>query len=620
MEKATQDKNIISITTPLGKDVLYLTKFELQEGVSSLFSIQAFVYANNELVDVKSIVGKSVTIKIVYNLDGMLSERFINGIVSSARSTGSRATVVADGEKYQDYILKIEPNLSLLSGRTNCRIFQAVNFENIVKTIFAEHDVKVQSELQKNYPIYDYKVQYHESDLDFVNRLLEEEGVFFFFHHDESDHYVVLADDITAYKECPEATVTYTTGSYSEAHIHSWSAGVAVVPGSSVRRGYDFIKPGEIPSGKHAKTELISPQSGMEVYEYQAESEFNRRAQSSANIALESLQKDVELSSGGSNCRSFSAGQYFTFKGHEDSRFKNKSYVLTHVNLQISVSNQVGPQKSPYQFIQNQFSCVPKETVYRPAQLTPKPRIYGAQTAVVTGNDGDEIYVDKYGRVKVLFHWDREGVPDSTSSCWIRVAQNWAGNRWGAFFFPRVGQEVLVEFLDGDPDQPIISGALYNGDLMPPYDLPGNKTQSGIKTCSTKEGGVDNYNEIRFEDEKDNELLYFHAEKDHHLIIENDFYSFVENNSNQVVKNDSQVSIENDLQKTVKNDYKLQVDNNINEKIGKQLIIDAGNKIVIKSGGASITLSSGGSIDIKGSSIKVNGSDISLKAGTIAVN
>lgn len=620
MEKATQDKSILRIDTPLGKDVLYVNKVEVQEGLSSLFSIQAYVYANNELVDTKLIIGKPVTITLVYNLNGELSKRFFNGYVSSVHSSGSRIPVVAEGENFQDYVLRIEPSLSFLSQRTNCRIFQKVNFEDVVKKVFSEHGVKIQSELKKNYPLYDYKVQYHETDLNFVSRLLEDEGVFYFFRHDESNHYVVLADDVTAYKECQESQVSFTTGSFSEAHIHSWFGSVSVAPGSSVKRGYNFIKPAEKPSGEHQNSGLIPQQSGMEVYEYLAASEFNLRAQNVANVALESLQRDVELSAGGSNCCSFTAGQYFTFKDHEDSRFTNKSYLLTNVSLQIAITNQVGSQKSAFNVIQNQFSCVPKETLYRSTQHTPKPRIYGAQTAVVTGDEGDEIHIDKYGRVKVLFHWDREGIADSTSSCWIRVAQNWAGNRWGAFFFPRVGQEVLVEFLDGDPDQPIISGALYNGDLMPPYDLPGCKTQSGIKTRSTKEGGEANFNEIHFEDEKGSELLYIHAEKDHQLMVENDFQSLIENNCCKTVKNDEKALVENNYQRTVKNDYTLQVDNNLNEKIGKELVIDAGSRIVIKTGGASITLSSSGAVDIKGSSIKVNGSNIALKAGSIALN
>ncbi|OLQ69963.1 type IV secretion protein Rhs [Photobacterium proteolyticum] len=636
MKKATQDNNIIRIDTPLGKDVLHLTQIEIQEGISSLFSIQAHAFTNGQLISSKELIGKPATITLLYNNDVVVSKRFFNGVVTSVRSVGSRMSAIADGDKYQDYILSISPSLSFLSQRTNCRIYQKLNVEDIIKQVLSEHEVKIQSELKKSYPIYDYKVQYHETDLQFVNRLVEQEGIFYFFRHDESNHYVVLADDVTAYQECTESLVAFTTGSLSEAHVHSWSGALEVAPGSSVKKGYDFITPASKPSGEHVNSSLVVQQSALEVFEYQAGSEFNSRAQDVANVSLESFQRDTEQCSAASNCRSFSAGQYFTFKSHEDKRFEGKGFLITQLNMEVAITSQTGASKSAYQTIRNQFSCVPKETLYRPQQLTPKPRIYGAQTACVTGDEGDEIHIDKYGRVKVLFHWDREGVADSTSSCWIRVAQNWAGNRWGAFFFPRVGQEVLVEFLDGDPDQPIISGAVYNGDQMPPYELPGKKTQSGVKTRSTKEAAEDNFNEIRFDDDKGNELLAIHAEKDHHLMVENDYqlliendcrhtvnndHQFVvENNSQQTIKNDYQLLVENNCNQTITNDYTLKVDNYLNADIAKELVINAGKKIVLKAGGASLTLSSSGAIDIKGSSIKVNGSTIALKAGSIALN
>ncbi|KLV03741.1 type IV secretion protein Rhs [Photobacterium aquae] len=636
MIKATQDKNIIRIDTPLGKDVLHITKVEIQEGISMLFSIQAHVYTNGQLISADDLIGKSVTITLLYNVQSSVLERYLNGVVTAIRSVGSRVTAHADGEKYQDYVLEISPACHFMAQRTNCRIFQKLNVKEIVNQIFSGHGVKVQSKLNKTYPRYEYKVQYHESDLDFATRLLEQEGIFYFFTHDKSNHYIVLADDITAYKDCAEAQVEFTTGSLSEAHIHTWSSGLEVTPGSSVKQGFDFIKPTEKPQGTHANTSLTTQQAATEVYEYQAGSEFNLRAKDVASLALDALQRDTQLSSGGSNCRSFSAGKIFTFKAHEDKRLIGKGFLITQLSMEISITSQTGSSKSLSQTIQNQFSCVPKETVYRPLALTPKPRVYGAQTACVTGDKDEEICIDKYGRVKVLFHWDREGKSDSTSSCWIRVAQNWAGNRWGAFFFPRVGQEVLVEFLDGDPDQPIISGALYNGDQMPPYALPDKKTVSGIKSRSTKKGGGDNFNEIRFDDDKGNELFYMHAEKDHQLVVEHNhqilvendsFHTIknnsvltVENDSSQTVKNNAALTVENNLQRAVKNNFTSKVDKNQNETIGKELVIDAGSKITLKSGGASLTLSSDGSVDIKGTNISINGSKIALKAASIALN
>lgn len=612
MEKATQDNNILRLDTPLGKDVLHITKAEVSEGISTPFSISAHTFTNGQLIEAKSLVGKSVTIALLYNQGDAVKERYFNGHVSNVRSLGSRVSAVADGDKYQDYLLTISPTLIFLEGRTNCRIFQEENVEDIVKKILGEHKVKVSSKCTKTYPIYDYKVQYHETDLEFVSRLLAEEGIFYFFSHKKGEHTLVLADDVTAYQKSPEASVAFTTGSLAEAHIHAWSGGLDLPPGKTVKQGYDFLKPATKPKGDHVNSDLSDIQSKQEVFEYQAESEFGKRAKSAANVSLESLQRDTYLSSGSSNCRSFSPGDFFTFKSHEDKREEKKSYLLTRVAMEVSISSQIGSIKGASQTVVNQFTCVPKDVLYRPQQQASKPRIYGAQTAQVTGDPGDEIHVDKYGRVKVLFHWDREGKPDSSSSCWIRVAQNWAGNRWGAFFFPRVGQEVLIEFLDGDPDQPIISGALYNGDQMPPYALPANKTQSGIKTRSSKGGGDANFNEIRFEDDKGKELLYLHAEKDHQLMVENDQSDTIGNNRNIEITNNESVTIGGERVTDVGKSDKL--------TIGKELIIDAGSKITIKTGGASISMSSSGSIDIKGTNISINGSAIALKAGSIALN
>lgn len=304
MKKATQDNNILRIETPLGKDVLHITKAEFSEGISMPFSLHAEVYSNGQLIEPTSLIGKTVTVALLYNKGQSVSKRYFNGVVVNFRSKGSRMPVIDDGELYQDYVIEISPSLIFLTHRTNCRIFQKASVDEIAKVILDEHNVNFRSMLTKTYPTYDYKVQYHETDLSFVGRLLEQEGIFYFFIHEKEDHTLVLADDITAYTECPESHVTFTTGSLSEAHIHTWSGGLTSAPGSSVKQGYDFIKPADKPKGQQVDAELHSQQSITEVFEYLSSSEFNSRAQEQANISLESLQRDVERSSGGSNCRS----------------------------------------------------------------------------------------------------------------------------------------------------------------------------------------------------------------------------------------------------------------------------------------------------------------------------
>ncbi|UXI02695.1 type VI secretion system tip protein TssI/VgrG [Photobacterium sp. TY1-4] len=628
MKTSTQENNIIRIDTPLGKDVLHLTKMELHEGISVPFSIHAYVYTNGVLINSKDLIGKPVSFTVLYHSGDSVSEKYLHGYVSTLRSNGSRVAASAEGDKYQDYVIDVCPSLDFSYQRTNCKIYQNLNIEDIVKSVLSVHNVNIKVDLKRSYAKYEYKVQYHETDFDFVHRLLEEEGIFYYFTHSLSSHTMVLCDDVTCYKPCVESSVAFSTGSLTEAHIHRWIGGLEVSPGKVAKKGYDFIKPGAKPSGSQAETSLSKQQSATEVFHYQAGSELNDRIQDQSALMLEALQRDTELSSGASNCRTFSAGQYFTFKSHEDKRLEGKSFLLTHVYLEIAIASQTGSSKSSHQSVHNQFSCVPKETLYRPKPITSKPRVYGVQTACVTGEKQDEIHIDKYGRVKVLFHWDREGVADNTSSCWIRVAQSWAGNGWGASFFPRVGQEVLVEFLDGDPDQPIITGALYNGNNLPPYSLPAEKSVSGIKTRSTKEGGGSNFNEIRFDDKKDNELFYLHAEKNYQVFVENDASETIKNNQSVLVENDRLSQVKNNYSSKVDNDRNEEVGNNKTEKVGNnksekvsnKLEIDVGSEMVIKCGGASIKLSSDGSIDIKGTNIKVNGSKIALKAGMINLN
>lgn len=598
----TQDNNIISISTPLGKDVLYLTRFSAQETMSQLFSISASTYTIGTRISLDDLIGQQVCITL-RSSNLLIQNRYFNGVVSYIECSGSRTAASDISEDYIDYHLTIQPTVAFMKKRINSRIYQNKSIIDIITDLFGQHSVVFKDNTIATYPKYEYCVQYQESDLDFVNRLLQLEGIFYYFEHTESAHTLILADAENAYAKCDEASVECYSGSLSTSHVASWNGSLSMVNGAFAQKGYDFEQPKKFPSGDNAVATMPS-QDLYEVYDYVGASEFNKRAKATADIRLEALQKDMHKSTGQSDCRSFGVGKTFTFSAHEDSRYTGKSFVITGLHTTASQPNQTGAIHSSGESYRNSFECVPIGTIYRPSLIRNKPLINGVQTAIVTGDSGDEILVDNYGRVKVQFHWDREGQNDSKSSCWIRVAQNWAGNKWGAFFFPRVGQEVLVEFLNGDPDQPIISGAIYNADLMPPYTLPGKKTQSGIKTRSTKGGAVDNFNELRFEDEKGKELLFFQAEKNHQLNVKNDQTDTVGNNRTSSISNDDIVN----------------VNNNQTIDVGKTLNITAGTEIVFKAGGASITMKSGGAIEIKGTDITVNGTKIALSAAAISLN
>jgi type VI secretion system secreted protein VgrG len=603
MQQATQDKNSIKIDTPLGKDALILTRFVFSEGLSQLFSVKAEVYGNGREIKPAELIGKEVTITLEL---GGKKQRYIHAVVADVTALGARVSKEAAEAEYRDYSLQLVASAWYMQHRINSRIFRKKNVLKIVEQIAGEHGVKIDvaAKVQGSYPDYDFKVQYEENDLDFIQRLLQQEGIFYYFEHTKSAHKLILADKATAYEPCAEAKVKFNNGSLAEAHIHHWQKALVMAPGKYVQRGFDLKKPASLPTGEANKGRLVSGHADYEVFHYDAESEFHPRSKHIADIRLEALQRDIERRTGASNCRSFSIGKTFTLTEHEDNAEAGKQYVITELVLTAAIASQTGAAKTSQQQISNTFYCVPKDVAYRPHLSLVKPLITGVQSATVTCKGSEEISVDELGRVTVKFHWDRSDITDHESSCPIRVSQNWAGKNWGAFFFPRRDQEVLVEFLNGDPDQPVIIGAVYNSDHMPPYSLPDEKTQSGIKTRSSKGGGAANFNEVRFEDKKGEELFYLHAEKDFELQVEN--------NQTDMVGKDRLTTVKGNDTETVNKDRKNTIDGNDSLKVGKKLVIDAGDAITIKTGAASISMKSDGSIDIKGVNITIKGSKVSI--------
>ncbi len=611
MRKATQDSNPIAITTPLGKDCLYLTRFEAQEGLSQLFRHEVRMHTNGTEIDPVELIGKPVSVSLKMPKDSGLPPRYFHGIVSELSSMGSRIPQEADGHLYRDYAATIVPAAWLMMHRVNCRIFQNLSMLEIVTTLLDEHDIKIKNTLGSTYPAYEYCVQYQESDWDFVSRLLETEGVLYYFEHSKDWHVLVLADSAAAFQPCVESNVIYSSGTLAQAHIHQWHGGLNITPGKYTLRGYDLLAPGQVQEKSDVGETMLRNHGEYEIFHYEAEGNLSRRADNIAELRLEGLQRNKHVRRGASNCRTFTSGKTFSFFDHEDSKEIGAGYLLTEVTLVVSVPNQSGPNQTVGPLLNNTFTCVPDNVIYRPVATVPKPIMHGVQTAVVTGDNGDEIHVDKFGRVKVQFHWDREGKHDSNSSCWIRVSQNWAGNRWGAFFFPRVGQEVLVDFLNGDPDQPIIVGAVYNARQMPPYDLPGQKTQSGIKSQSSEGASANNFNELRFEDKKGHEQVALQAEKDLNITVKHDQVAGIANHRSAEIGGNDALRVKGDRQANIGGDEQM--------NIGGQLTIDAGSSVTIKTGGASISMKSDGSIAIKGKSLSFEGADVSIKGDLIAI-
>jgi len=516
MADFTQENRRLRITTPLGDDELLLSSLTGTEGISTLFGFDAELIGRGDAIDFDAIVGKNVTISIL--MEG--GDRYVNGIVSRFAQGGTVGS-------HASYHAQIVPWLWFLTRTSDCRIFQNKTVPDIVQGIFKDYgfsDFKLK--LQGSFPTWDYCVQYRETDYNFVARLLEEEGIFFYFEHEKGKHTLVLANNPGAHQACP--------GTSSLRYIHDMSIGDEedVVTW--------FKKEQEVRASRYAATDynfetpsldLMSKATGTDARKYElydfpgAGGSPAKRERLEQLVKVRQQEEDATRVAfeGGGYCRGLTPGYLFDLSGvgtGNIAHFDGK-YLVTAVRHHATEAFE--PEgDAPGLTYANDFHCIESKIPFRPTRRTPRPIVNGVQTAVVVGPSGEEIFVDKYGRVKVQFFWDREGKKNENSTCWIRVSHGWAGKNWGMIAHPRIGQEVIVSFLEGDPDCPIITGRVYNAEQMPPYDLPSKMTQTGIKTRSTKGGTPANFNEIRFDDLKGQEELYVHAERDEVIIVERD--------------------------------------------------------------------------------------------------
>jgi type VI secretion system secreted protein VgrG len=501
----TQKNRILSCTTPLGQDVLLLGAFSGTEGISQLFSYELSMISDRQDIAAKEIVGKSVTWRVLVK---DTAPRFFNGYVS--RFTGSGLGL----RQSRSYRARVVPWLWFLTRTANCQIFQKKSAPEIITSVFDDLGFSdYQLELKNNHPKRDYCVQYRESAFNFVSRLMEEEGIFYFFRHEDGKHTLVMADQKTSYKDLPANPIE--PGATVDTFDHQYD----YRPGKWTRTDYNFETPAtNLLTSTNTLVDLPNI-TKYEMFDYPGDYLVKGDGTAGTKLRMEEEETAFDVATATSACATFTPGGKFTLIEPDVKSEDGKSYVVTSIeHTAIDVDFQSSDRPSEYS---NVFQCIPAAVTFRPARRTPRPLIVGAQTAVVVGPAGEEIYTDKYGRVKIQFFWDRKGKKDENSSCWVRVAENWAGKNWGIVFNPRIGQEVVVEFLEGDPDRPIITGRVYNADQMPPYDLPANQTQSTIKTRSSKGGSTDNFNELRFEDKKGKEEVYFHAEKDFNRVVEN---------------------------------------------------------------------------------------------------
>ena len=567
-----QSKRIISVESPLGPDALVFRRMTGTESLGKPFEYKLELLSDDSNIQCADILGQNITVK----LEAEYGEyRYFNGFVSQFDYAG---TV----DRYAVYKATIKPWLWFLTRTTDCRIFQAQSATDIIQSVLRDNGFSdFEMVVSRTCASREYCVQYRETDFAFISRLMEEEGIYYYFRHDIGVHTLVLTDDISSHDSV--GSILYYPPDQDrrdEQHISRWQTNTQVKSGRYAATDFDFIKP-----RKQLESRSASPgsydHSDDEIYDYPGLYYEKNLGDSLTRIRLEELQATAEQCSGRGNSSKVTTGKTFKLE-HFPRDDQNIDYLVTETRLELCSDDYISQNASI-----NSHTLVPKKDVlsckfnvlkqsvpFRSPSVTPKARVEGTQTAIVVGPAGEEIYTDEYGRVKVQFHWDRLGTSDENSSCWIRVSQNWAGKRWGAIFLPRVGQEVIVDFLEGDPDRPIITGRVYNGDNPTPYGLPANKTQSGIKSQSSKGGDYRNFNELRFEDKKDSEEVYFHAEKDFNRVVENNdslrvgFDKQSPGNQSVAIHNDRTVTVGHDQMFSVGHDQTITVDHDESITIG----------------------------------------------------
>lgn len=579
-------ERIAEVTTELG-DGLKLQSVQGTESLSTPFAYDLDLISVDPRVDLASVLGTTMTVHIDLG-DGAL--RHIHGVVTDFGQQTAQG-------RYMHYRAQLRPHLWLLSLSADCRIFQRMTVPDIVRQVLREHGcTDVEMDLQ-SYPTREYVVQYRESALNFVSRLLEEEGIYYFFIHEDGKHSLVLADSYSAHSFAPGyADVPYyppagDTEQRERDHLNAWSVHRQLRLGTYAMTDYDFTRP-------RADLAVNSPAPGSslhsdyEAYDYPGLYQEVSQGERLARVRRESHQYAGLLRSGSGDVRGLAAGNLFKLRKHPQDA-ENLEYLILSASINIFNGSFESGQGDSGADCSASISALESSEPFRPSQTSRKPEVTGPQTATVVGPSGEEIWTDKYGRIKVQFHWDRKGASDENSSCWIRVAQQWAGSGFGSMHIPRIGNEVMVEFLEGDPDRPIITGRVYNAANMPPFPLPDNATQSGWRSRSTLGGNPNNCNELRFEDKIGAEQVYMQAEKDMDTLVKDAQTLTVGTTRHKEIGTDETVNVGANRTEQVGADETISIGANRAELVsGNENINIGGNRIEQVSGSETISIGS----------------------------
>ncbi|WP_095199095.1 type VI secretion system Vgr family protein [Mesorhizobium carmichaelinearum] len=561
------------VQTPAGADLTF-THLVGRDEISRCFAYTVGFVSPKADIDPLKMLGGMVSVEGESD-----PKRWFSGLVSEFRLTR-----IEDRLAYYEAVVR--PWLWFLGNTTDCRIFQNMTAVEIVEKIFSKYGTaKFEKRLQGSYPSREYCVQYDESDLDFVQRLLEHEGIFYFFEHDEGKHTLVLCDAMSKLKPAPgyEKILYNFEGQGSRRdveYITEWIPGSSVRPGAYAHTDYDFKKPGADLMAKSAQP-FSHKEASAENYRQPGAHLDVGRGDTLAGIRREELQAVHQRITAVGTVRGLHSGCTFKLESFPRDD-QNQEYLVISAEYRLfdpGYRTQNEAHSENYKIV---LGVAPTALPYRAPRITARPIMRGPQTATVVGPSGEEIFTDKYARVKVQFHWDRLGKKNENSSCFVRVSQTWAGSGWGFIQIPRIGQEVIVDFLEGDPDLPIITGRVYNASQMPPYGLPGNATQSGWKSNSSKGGG--GYNELMFEDKAGSELVNFQAQKDNNLLIKHDRTKLVQHDQSDRIDHDAKHSVGHNLDEDVGNnktvkvgvDQTTNIGNNDTETVGKNRSLTVG--------------------------------------------
>lgn len=592
-----QNKRLIKLHTGLPVDQqLLLNSFSGEEAFSSLFSFSLEVLSSNARIELKNLLLQQFQLEIETTT---ATPRYISGYVTTAESIGA-------DEGIAKYRVVLHPWMWFLTRRTNSRIFQDLTVDEIIRRVFEEYGAQASYEFQlrSDLPVLSYSTQLRESDFSYVQRLIERHGLFYWFEQTAEGHKLIISDtsiDLPQLEAQPSIRFHRAQVTEEADSITQWSGSRSFQPSRVSVKTFDYKYPGQ---DSHVEMHSVLEQGGggdLEIFDYPGAYEYPGRPEGEklARQRLELMEANAKVFQGQSNVRALQLGRWFTLEGHYDHQYDTadeRQFLVTSISH--SGRNNYLQRRGEHAFYQNRFTCIRNHIPFRSSYTVSRPIVHGPQTAIITGPEGEEIFCDQLGRVKAQFHWDRYGQGNDQSSCWLRVATPSAGGGHGFTRLPRVGEEALVEFLDGDPDRPVITGSLYNGQNLPPWGLPDNSTVSGFMSRSTKGGTADNASYLLFEDKLGNERVHLHAERQLNITVEADEQHQVDGSEFEDIRKDKTVQLH-------EGSYTLNVAQ------GKIAII-AAQEIALEAGASKITMTKDGAIQVDAKSFTVNADSIDL--------